>query len=69
MGEITDTQMLDFLQEELDKRRYTGRVAFRVSENGRGMRLHETSRMGSFNSVRSAIKDAMQSITHGAIDE
>lgn len=65
MGEITDTQMLDFLQAQLDQKRYTGRITFRISKYGRGMRLHETSRMGCHNDVRTAIKDAMQSITHG----
>lgn len=39
----TDKELLDFLQFELDKKRYTGKCVFRFSTTGRGIRLLETS--------------------------
>ena len=53
----TDTKRLDFLQKLTEKQMYTGRVIMRFSQNGRGWRLHETSRMGAPTSVRETIDD------------
>ena len=59
----TDKELLDFLQGENDKARFTGKCIFRISTLGRGWRLHETevsSRMAKAkHSVREAITDAM----------
>ena len=53
-----DAQRVDFLEAELVKARHTGKCAFRVSEHGRGWRLHETSREGAKDTVREALDDA-----------
>jgi hypothetical protein len=55
----SDTEMLDFLQELTDRKQYTGRVLLREADTGRGWRLHETSREGSFETVRAAIASFM----------
>ena len=55
----TDKEMLDWLQDQLEQRSYTGMVAYRMSENGRGIRLHETSAELSFTDIRICIADAM----------
>jgi len=39
----TDKQLLDYLEKQNAQSRYTGRCIFRISEGGRGWRLHETS--------------------------
>lgn len=57
---ITDNQRLDFLQEMLDKKVYTGRVMFRWSGSGRGWRLYETSQNESVTTVREAIDKAIK---------
>ena len=56
----TDTELLDFLQEQTEMSRYTGRVVFRLSQTGRGWRLHESSRKESVPNVRDAIIKAME---------
>ena len=50
-----DKLRLDYLQQLLDRKKYTGRVILRDSTTGRGFRLHETSRPEGFTSVRDAI--------------
>lgn len=55
----TDKEMLDFLQEQLEKSSYTGMCIFRQSTTGRGWRLHETSMTGSISDVRQAIREGM----------
>ena len=55
MKQYTDTELLDYLQQELEKEDYTGRVICRHSTTGRGWRLHETSWSGSCTNVREAI--------------
>ncbi len=57
--EFTDTELLDWMQEQLDLADYTGRCIFRWSMTGRGWRLHETSHYGAVSSVRGAIEAAM----------
>lgn len=52
---FTDKERLDFLQEQLEKERYTGRCICRWSTTGRGWRLHETSQLSGCRSVREAI--------------
>ncbi len=53
---MTDTEMIDFL-EELNKREvYTGRCVLRHSTTGRGWRLHETNGDDASLSVREAIE-------------
>jgi hypothetical protein len=59
-NEISDTELLDFLEAENKKARYTGKCLFRISSTDRGWRLHETSGMGAYDSVRDAIKAAMK---------
>ena len=55
----TDTEILDWLQAQNDKAKYTGGCLFRWSEIGRGWRLHETSQEGAVLNVREAIEVAM----------
>ena len=54
-----DTELLNWLQQQLNKNTYTGRIVFRWSNHGRGIRLHETSLPESKYSVREALEDAM----------
>jgi len=63
---ISDTDLLDWLQEQLDKNSYTGQCVFRWSTMGRGWRLHETSddaasifRVQPVRDVREAIANAI----------
>lgn len=57
--EITDKEMLDFLDQLTGG--YTGKVILRMSSMGRGMRLHETSMSEATESnVRDAIKKVMR---------
>lgn len=51
----TDTQLLDFLQQQTDKSHYTGRVIMRDSSNGRGWRIHECEVGEAIPDVREAI--------------
>ncbi len=64
---LKDAKRLSWLQEQLDKKSYTGKCVFRWSTTGRGWRLHETSdkeghRFGFIpnSSVREAIDQAME---------
>ena len=54
----SDTEMIDWLEAQNAKAKYTGRCLFRWSTCGRGWRLHESNREG-FQSVRQAIRWAM----------
>lgn len=57
---MTDTELLDVLQKLNDKAEYTGKCVLRISDTGRGWRLHETDDdSGSHpqTSVREAIED------------
>ncbi len=56
---ISDTEMLDWLEAQLQKGEYTGKCIFRWSSNGRGFRLHETRLGGAVASVREAIENAI----------
>jgi hypothetical protein len=58
MAKLTDTKMLNWLDKQSGK--YTGKVLFRWSSNGRGWRLHETDAEGAKPTVREAIQDAMK---------
>ena len=49
---MTDKERLDYLDSMLGT--YTGQVVLRMSQTGRGMRLHESHRTGS-QTVREAI--------------
>jgi len=55
-----DTRIIDWLEEQNKKARYTGKCIFRWSGTGRGWRLHETSGLGAVESVRQAILNAME---------
>ena len=55
MSEYTDKELLDYLQEKLDAKAYTGKVILRWSNHGRGIRLHETTRANAVSDVREAI--------------
>lgn len=57
--QYSDTELLDWLQKQLDKQKYTGKVIFRWSGMGRGIRLHETTLPGAVENVRQAITDAI----------
>lgn len=48
----TDTERLDFLQTHLS---YSDKVVCRVSNTGRGWRLHETTATDGVNDIRQAI--------------
>jgi len=63
----TDTELLDFLQQELDKSAYTGKVVCRKSTTGRGWRLHETSRNCGILDVRQAIADYVKQVRKGKV--
>ena len=56
---ISDTEMLDWLEAQLQKGRYTGKCIFRWSNNGRGFRLHETRLNVAVDTVRKAIENAI----------
>lgn len=55
----SDKERLDFLQSLLDKKEYTGKAVLRISINGRGWRLHETSLDYAVTDVREAIDNFM----------
>ena len=60
----SDKELLDWLQSQLNKAKYTGKCVFRWSTTGRGMRLHETSSWpGATADVRDAIANAMKQET------
>lgn len=61
-----DTELLDFLQQELDKNEYTGKVVCRKSTTGRGWRLLETSWDGAVPCVRRAITNYMEQVKEGS---
>ena len=63
MKDFTDTELLDYLQQETEKEDYTGRVICGNSTSGRGWRLHETSWRGSCTSVREAISNFIRGKT------
>lgn len=50
-----DSKRLDKLQALNEQAKYTGTCILRLSETGRGWRLHETSRDGADSDVRGAI--------------
>jgi len=58
-----DTERLDFLQRLNKAGSYTGKYILRMSNTGRGWRLHETSEetVTAFSSVRDAIDNFMAS--------
>ena len=60
MEEYTDTEMLDCLERELKKAKYTGKCILRESTTGRGWRLHETTHDTAVDSVREAISNFMR---------
>jgi len=66
----TDREILDYLQERLERAPYTGRCVLRESSTGRGFRLMETSRDGAFNDVREAVMHVMdEEFDFGCPDE
>lgn len=50
-----DQKRLNKLQALTEKQNYTGAVVMRMSDTGRGWRLHETSQDGADTDVRDAI--------------
>ena len=56
----TDKQLLDFLQEQLDMKRYTGTALFRLSTTERGWRCGETSWKGAVTDIREAIANGIR---------
>lgn len=56
---ISDTEILDWLQDQLDLKQYTGKCIFRWSSTERGFRLHETMLPGAVSNVREAITNEM----------
>ena len=66
--ELRDDRIrLDWLQDQLDKRSYTGKCVFRWSSTNRGMRLHETSEDGAVDDIRQAIDNAMEGKLHEVV--
>jgi len=49
----SDTELLDFLQHLTDQTDF--KVKCRWSSTGRGWRLHETTQLNGFDSIREAI--------------
>ena len=60
--EFTDTELLDFLQEQTDKAAYTGKVICRKSTTCRGWLLHESSLSHANADVREAIMNYMEKV-------
>jgi len=60
MRNYTDTELIEFLEEQNKKSKYTGKCVFRWSNTGKGWRLHETSDNLSFPTVRQAILSAIE---------
>ena len=58
----SDTEMVDWLEGQLQQKRYSGKAICRVAVN-RGIRLHETTREGAVPSIRLAIYHAMKENT------
>lgn len=58
--EYTDTELLDWLEEQNGKKSYTGKCVFRWSTTRRGWRLHETTHSLAVDTVREAIIDAIE---------
>ncbi len=58
---LSDTELLDGLQKLNDNKTYTGKCVLRMSVNGRGWRLHETSRPFGRRNVRNAIEEFIES--------
>lgn len=56
---LTDTDLINFLESKNRENRYTGRCVFRMSGTGRGWRLHETDMKFARTTVREAIADAI----------
>ncbi len=57
---MNDTELLDALQKLNDDKRYTGKCVLRISDDGRGWRLHETTRPSGRYNVRNAIKEFIE---------
>lgn len=55
----TDTEILDFLQKMLDKKKHTGKCVCRMSPYGYGLVLFETQRKEGRQSVREAVVEYM----------
>ena len=56
---MTDTELLDVLQQLNDKADYTGLCVLRISMTGRGWRLHETSE-NEFAFPRKSVREAIE---------
>ena len=56
----TDTDLINWLEKQNDKRAYSGRCIFRWSGTSRGWRLYETEIPGAKDTVRAAIVAAME---------
>ena len=57
---MTDSELLDALQKLNDDKRYTGKCILRLSSDGRGWRLHETSQPFGRRNVRNAIEEFVE---------
>lgn len=56
---MTDTELLDVLQKLNDESEYTGECVLRMSETGRGWRLHETSNTDG-NPPEKSVREAIE---------
>lgn len=56
---MTDTDLINFLENKNKEKNYTGHCIFRMSKTGRGWRLYETSKDDAKSTVREAIVDAI----------
>lgn len=59
-GDMTDTELLDWMEEQHRLSSYTGKCVWRWSTSGRGWRLHETSGYDAKPTVREAIQAAIE---------
>ena len=57
---LTDTELLNALQKLKDKKTYTGKCILRMSPDGRGWRLHETTRPFGRRNIRKAIEEFIE---------
>ena len=55
-----DTELLDWLQSQLDRSRYSGKVECVLSGVGKGVMLVETIALNAGKDIRRAIADAME---------
>lgn len=62
----TDTELIEFLEAMLARKRWTGKVLARETRNGKGFIISETTEKGAVDTVRQAIVNYMATIVRCA---